>query len=107
ASDGYRRRGGSHRRGHSPLFRKQAAVDRQRRHGAVGGGTDGELWTGRDVAGGKDVENRGVAGMVDDDVPLGVAVAAELHAQVVGGVLGEGEEDLLAAQWRATVELQR
>jgi hypothetical protein len=82
-------------------------VDRQRRDGAVGRGRDAELWAGHDVAGREDVAHRGVVRVVDLDVPVLVAHAPELRAEVVGRVLPDGVEDLLAPERRAVLELQR
>jgi hypothetical protein len=90
-----------------PLLGDERLVDRQRRDGAVGRGRDAELWAGHDVAGREDVAHRGVVGVVDLDVPVLVAHAPELRAEVVGRVLPDGVEDLLAPERRAVLELQR
>ena len=79
------------------LLGHERLVNGQRRDRAARGGADAELGAGADVAGGEDVVDRRVVRVVDHDVAVLTAVAAELRAEVVGRVLADGEEDLLAA----------
>lgn len=81
-------------------------MDGHRGDSPPGGGDDRDVRAGRDVARGEDVRDRGMLGVVHDDHPVLIALAAELDAEVVGRVVADGEEEALAVQVHAALELE-
>ena len=79
-------------------------MHRQRRDRAAAGRGDREMGTGSDVARGKNVTHRGPILVVDDDESLVIPLASQLHAEVVGGVVADREEDAIALDHASVIE---
>jgi hypothetical protein len=63
--------------------------------------------TGGDVAGGEDVPDRRAILVVDNDQPFVIALAAQLHTEVIGWILADRKEDALAFDGPSVVEDER